>query len=145
MTTHKSFVTAIVASMLFFALSGSAAAQLKTIEIQVPDDPSQPPTATPSALRTSPGDEVELKRNGQGNTFVVFTNPGKTPFVDKDGNPVYSFPVVQLGKRFTIPDFDENDNPCPETEPGQSDCKYLVVDVKEPKRPPLDPYIIIMR
>lgn len=83
---------------------------------------------------------MEFQRNGQGNIFVVFTNPGKTPFVNNRQEPVYSFPVVQMGSRFTIR---KDANPCTETDPDKSDCKYLIVDLRNPERPALDPYIII--
>jgi len=140
MTPDKSFATTAFASALIIALSASAAAQLKTVEIEVPGDPSQPPRAVPPALDTAPGDEIEFKRNGQGNVLLIFTNPGKTPFVDNQNRPVYSLRSVQAGRRFKIR---SDHNPCAETSPGKSDCKYLVVDLKKPERPPLDPYIII--
>jgi hypothetical protein len=145
MTIESPFVRTLLASALFSAgltaLSAPLAAQSPNpVEIGIPGNPSAPPTVVPTALMVNPGEEIEFKRNGRGNVFVIFTNPGKTPFVDNDGEPVYSFPVVQMGKRFTIR---TDTNPCSETAPGQSDCKYMIVDLRNSERPPLDPYIII--
>ncbi|MFO7762382.1 MAG: hypothetical protein R6V61_01465 [Wenzhouxiangellaceae bacterium] len=145
MTIENPFIRTLLATALLSAgltvLSAPAAAQsAKSVEIGIPGNPSAPPTVVPPALVVTPGEEIEFKRNGSGNVFVVFTNPGKTPFVDNRGDPVYSFPVVQMGARFKI----RNDtNPCNETAPGQSDCKYMIVDLRDTRRPPLDPYIII--
>lgn len=145
MTIESPFVRTLLASALLSAgltaLSAPLAAQSsKSVEIGIPGTPSAPPTVAPPALTVTPGEEIDFKRNGNGNVFVIFTNPGKTPFVDNSGDPVYSFPVVQMGARFKIR---TDTNPCSETAPGQSDCKYMIVDLRNSGRPPLDPYIII--
>lgn len=132
-------VLAIVLAMVLAVAPATAQAQ-KTVEIEVPADPTRPPTANPPAIEVSPGEELEFSKKGGGNIFVIFTNEGKTPFVDRDGKPVYTIRVVHLGRKYRIR---EDENPCAQTQPGQSDCKYMVVDLKDAYRPPLDPYIII--
>ncbi|MFU8877428.1 MAG: hypothetical protein ACNA7E_04745 [Wenzhouxiangellaceae bacterium] len=130
-------------ALLAFAAVATAPAiaqAQKTVEIEVPADPAKPPIANPPVVVLAPGEELELIKKGGGNIFVVFTNEGKTPFVDRDGRPVYTIPVVHLGRKYKIR---EDENPCAQTRPQQSDCKYMVVDLRDEHRPPLDPYIII--
>lgn len=118
----------------------AAAQESKVLVIEIPADSSVPPKVSEPALKIAPGEPLTFQKQGGGNIVVVFTNPGKTPFVNNRNEPVYSFRVVHAGTRFKIR---EDANPCTATGPDKSDCKYLVVDLKHPERPALDPYIII--
>jgi len=133
----------LYAMLLWVVFSAPALAQFsKAIEIELPSSASKNPSVNRPALKVSPGDEVEFKLKARGNVFMIFSNPGKTPFVNDRGEPVYWLRLVDRSNRYTIR---TDTNPCAETEPGKSDCKYMIVDLKNSGRPPLDPYIIILR
>jgi hypothetical protein len=129
------------AMLAMAAFCAPAYAQVsRSVEIKLPSNASKNPSVNRPALEVSPGESVEFKLRGNGSVFMIFTNPGKTPFVNNRGEPVYSFRLVQAGNRYKIR---TDENPCVETEAGKSACKYMLVDMKSPQRPPLDPYIII--
>lgn len=143
MSVEKLSIQVLFVSAVLLVLAAPTAAQSsRTVEIDLPSNLSKAPAADIPALTVSAGESVEFRLKGNGNVFAIFTNPGKTPFVNARGEPVYSFPVIQMGKRFKIR---TDANPCTETAPGKSDCKYMIVDLRNPQRPPLDPYIIIRR
>lgn len=113
------------------------------VSIEFPDDAKLPPSVDRPVLRTEAGARVEFGTRGPAQ--VIFVNPGKTPFVDRTGQPVYWFDVNRLmGQSLWIR---KDENPCAplEDDPGRSVCKYIVLDRTKVERPPLDPYIIILR
>ncbi|MDT8410340.1 MAG: hypothetical protein RQ741_12115 [Wenzhouxiangellaceae bacterium] len=68
---------------------------------------------------------------------IIF--PKQTPFVERNGNEIYSFTVGSMnGRKLKVR---QDDQACMSA-PG---CKYIVSDRSNPGRPPLDPYIIIGR
>ncbi len=103
------------------------------IGIEVPENPSQSPRVDVETLSARPGQEVSWESNHP--VLVVF--PEETPFVGPNGRPVYQF-NVRASHRLRIRD--DSDQLC--SPPG---CKYMVIDLGNDQRPPLDPYIIIDR
>lgn len=104
-----------------------------TIEIGVPEDETNPPSVDIETLGALPGQEITWQSNRP--VLVVF--PEDTPFVGPSGRPVFQFNVRAM-HRLRIRD--DSDTLC--SPPG---CKYMVVDLGADQRPPLDPYIIIVR
>lgn len=102
------------------------------IEVVVPDDPSLPPAAQPETLIAEPGEEIVINTNAR----VRIQFEGQSPFVNQNDVPVMNF-VVNRGNRPMRVRTDGSG--CP----TQNPCKYMVHDLENPGRPPLDPYIII--
>lgn len=105
------------------------------IDIQVPEDTSRSPIASPVTLVVQADQAVELMSDRA--VQVIF--PEETPFMDHRDRPVYTFNL--RSRRASSLRLREERGLC-ETEPG---CKYIVIDRSAPGRPPLDPYIIIER
>ncbi len=103
------------------------------IGIEVPENPAHSPRVDVETLSARPGQEVSWESNQP--VLVVF--PEETPFVSRNGRPVYQF-NVRASHRLRIRD--DSDQLC--SPPG---CKYMVIDLGNDQRPPLDPYIIIDR
>lgn len=108
-----------------------------TVEIKIPDNPSQPPVAGPEIIVGGAGATINFQSDGPA--MVIFSEDG-TPFVNPGGRPVYRFNVSRLNGRSLV--IRGDDNPCRE-EDGRLGCKYIIVDPGNQERPPLDPYIII--
>lgn len=102
------------------------------IEVDVPDDPSLPPAAQPETLMTVAGSEIVFTTNAR----IRVRFEGQSPFVNPGGQPIMNF-VVNRGNR---PMRVRTDGAACS---AQSPCKYMVHDLEDPGRPPLDPYIII--
>lgn len=102
------------------------------IEVAVPDDPSLPPAAQPETLVTEAGMDILIGTNA----MVRIQFEGQTPFVNSQGAPIMNF-VVNPGNRPMRVRTDGG--ACSAEDP----CKYMVHDLEDPGRPPLDPYIII--
>lgn len=102
------------------------------IDVVVPDDPSRPPTSQPETLMTEAGTEITISTNVQ----VRITFDGESPFVNPGGGPIMNF-VVNRGNRPMRVRTDGG--ACSAENP----CKYMVHDLENQDRPPLDPYIII--
>ncbi len=77
----------------------------------------------------------------QGNTRTLVVFPEETPFVDSRGEPIYHFSSDDTDRLLTIRDHPSDR--CPR--PYGCSFKYIVIDTSNPRRPPLDPYIIILR
>ncbi|MGK7294333.1 MAG: hypothetical protein ACNS61_00730 [Candidatus Wenzhouxiangella sp. M2_3B_020] len=145
MTVAIPLVRSILAVTALLLLAGNAAAQCSPkceVVITVPPG-NGPPQVDVQVLSTPPGQSVAFRHRGGMPVELVFTNPGKTPFLGPNGRPVETVRIAgNSSKRFSVRD--DGENPCREkTGPfGErySDCKY---DVIVPGRPALDPYIII--
>lgn len=103
------------------------------IGIEVPGNPAHSPRVDIETLMVRPGEEISWQSNSP--VLVVF--PEDTPFVGPNGVPVYQFNVRASHRLRVRTDSDDLCSP-----PG---CKYMVVDLGNDQRPPLDPYIIIDR
>lgn len=129
---------AVFATTLLVGIVLPVSAQQRTcppacgIEVSVPDDPSMPPSADPETLFTQAGMEIVVDTNA----MVRIQFEGQTPFVNSQGAPIMNF-VVNPGNRPMRVRTDGN--ACSAQDP----CKYMVHDLEDPSRPPLDPYIII--
>lgn len=131
-------VTISFAAVVLTAIALPASAQQRScppacgIEVEVPDDPSLPPAAQPETLVTDADMDILIDTN----SMVRIQFEGQTPFVNEQGAPIMNF-VVNRGNR---PMRVRSDGAaCSEQNP----CKYMVHDLENPARPPLDPYIII--
>lgn len=102
------------------------------IEVAVPADPSLPPAAQPETLISDAGMEVVITTN----SMVRIRFEDQSPFVNENGVPIMNF-VVNSGNRPMQVRTDGG--ACT----AQNPCKYMVHDLEDPERPPLDPYIII--
>lgn len=152
MTNAKPFYLSVLASVALVMLPALSAAQACSpecsISITLPANNEMPVIDHP-VVKADSGAAIEFNLDSPGNVWVFFTNPGKTPFVDRQGDPVYSFNVNQLnGQSLRIRQIAEGEtNPCPVKQNRQgkeySECKYSVVESGNHRRPPLDPFIII--
>jgi len=93
-------------------------------------------------LRVKGGTKVTFDvRGGPGGghgAVLVFEDPA---FVNKDDEPIYVLWLKPGKRKFkTMPP-----PACPAaSRPGDPEgCKYTVIDLDDPRRPPLDPWIII--
>jgi len=102
------------------------------IEVVVPEDPSLPPASQPETLVTDAGTEIMINTNAR----VRIRFEGQSPFVNRNGVPVMNF-VVNAGNRPMRVRTDGG--ACSDQNP----CKYMIHDLGNSGRPPLDPYIII--
>lgn len=103
------------------------------IGIEVPSQNTASPRVDIETLFVSAGEDVNWKTNRR--IMVIF--PEQTPFIDRNsGELVYHFNVRQTHRLRVREHADDLCSP-----PG---CKYIVVDLANPDRPPLDPYIIIL-
>lgn len=126
------------AAFALTAIAPAASAQQRScppacgIDVSVPEDPSLPPVSAPETLLTRAGTEILISTDSR----VRIEFEGQSPFVNPGGQPIMNF-VVNRGKRPMRVRTDgaacSADNP----------CKYMVHDLEDPGRPPLDPYIII--
>lgn len=129
------------------AIAQSCAPECK-VSIQLPPN-NQMPVVDHPVVKADPGARIDFALDGPGTVWVIFTNEGKTPFVDRQGNPVYSFNINQLnGQSLQIREIGDGEpNPCAAKQDDEgkeySDCKYNVAETGNHRRPPLDPYIII--
>ena len=103
------------------------------ISIEVPEDPAQSPQVDIDTLSARPGQELTWQSNRP--VLVVF--PEDTPFVGPSGRPIYQFNIRSMNRLRIREDSADICSP-----PG---CKYMVVDLGDDQRPPLDPFIIIER
>lgn len=152
MTNAKLYFLSALASLALFVLPAVAAAQACqpecSISITLPPGNAMP-VVDHTVVKADPGATIEFNLADPGNVWVFFTNPGKTPFVDQQGDPVYSFNVNQLnGQRLRVRKIEDGEaNPCPVKLNSQgkeySACKYSVVESGNHRRPPLDPFIIL--
>ena len=102
------------------------------IEVSVPEDPSRPPESQPETLLTEAGMEIVIDTNVR----VRIRFEDQSPFVNPGGQPIMNF-VVNRGNR---PMRVRSDGGACS---AQNPCKYMIHDLENPGRPPLDPYIII--
>jgi len=131
-------VPIFLAAFALSAIAPAASAQQRScppacgIDVSVPENPSLPPSSEPETLLTQAGMEIMVSTNSR--VRIVFE--GQSPFVNPGGQPIMNF-VVNRGNRPMRVRTDgaacSADNP----------CKYMVHDLEDPGRPPLDPYIII--
>lgn len=131
-------------SHIFFAVSVLAASALPalaqqsecppacTIEVVVPEDLSLPPASQPETLSTGAGTEITINTNAR----VRIQFEGHSPFVNRNGVPVMNFVVNQGNRPMRVR---TDGGACSDRNP----CKYMIHDLGNPGRPPLDPYIII--
>lgn len=154
MINAKPLLSPVLAAVALLLLPGLAAAQACSPECSIsielsPDNKT--PTVDHPVVKADPGAQIdfELKGARRGAIWIIFPGEGKTPFVDNQNDPVYSFNLNRLsGSSLKIRKIPEGEtNPCAAKQDDQgkeySDCKYIVVDVGNYSRPPLDPYIII--
>lgn len=105
------------------------------IGVTVPGQRDRAPSASPVTLVVKPGERIEFLSDQA--VQVIF--PEQTPFVDRQGRPVYTFNLrSRRAQQLSVRD---EEDICTR-EPG---CKYIVIDRSEAGRPPLDPWIIIDR
>src|SRR6056297_4009615 len=102
------------------------------LEVVVPEDPSLPPASQPETLVTEAGTEIMIHTNAR----VRIRFEDQSPFVNPGGQPILNF-VVNRGNRPMRVRTDGG--ACSAENP----CKYMIHDLENPGRPPLDPYIII--
>ena len=128
----------LFAAVVLTATALPASAQQRTcppacgIEVAVPDDLSLPPASRPETLVTEAGTEILINTNAR----VRIRFEDQSPFVNPGGQPILNF-VVNRGNRPMRVRTDGG--ACSAENP----CKYMIHDLENPGRPPLDPYIII--
>ncbi|HKL53977.1 MAG TPA: hypothetical protein VJ902_08460 [Wenzhouxiangellaceae bacterium] len=128
----------LFAAVVLTATALPASAQQRTcppacgIEVAVPDDLSLPPASQPETLVTDAGMEILINTNAR----VRIQFEEQSPFVNPGGQPIMNF-VVNRGNRPMRVRTDGG--ACTAENP----CKYMIHDLENPGRPPLDPYIII--
>lgn len=131
-------VPVVFAAVVLTATALPASAQQRNcppacgIEVEVPDDRSLPPAAQPETLVTEASTDILIDTN----SMVRIRFEGQTPFVNEQGAPIMNF-VVNRGNR---PMRVRTDGAACSAE---NPCKYMVQDLENLGRPPLDPYIII--
>ncbi len=100
-------------------------------------DDAIPPSVGHQNVRVEPDQQVAWSSNTR--TLVVF--PDGTPFVDGKGNPIYTFYTGSQEISLKVRNFATDHCPVPRGCP----FKYYVIDTENSRRPPLHPYIIILR
>lgn len=105
------------------------------LAIQLPGNIGSRPTISSNTVIAGPGGTIGFRPSAK--VLIIFNED--TPFIDDRGNPVYHFDARGRGTR-RMRVRDDVEGLC--APPG---CKYMVVDIRNPNRPPLDPYIIIER
>lgn len=111
-----------------------------TIEITLPDDPASPPQVSVEYLHVVGGSEVEIVvtggPDGLEQSVLQFQLP-HTPFVGPHDRPMETVALQAGSNLFRIRSYE--DGYCHDPE----GCKYDIVNLANPGRPPLDPWITI--
>lgn len=82
-------------------------------------------------LRVRGNSDITIHNRGAGEVLLVFD---MAAFADVDGKPLFTVKLAQGRNSFRT----RPAGSCP-----PSGCKYTIVDLNNPNRPPLDPWIII--
>lgn len=132
---------ALIAGCATYPWSPPGCATDCSIQVQLPSDPGQPPSA-PEIFRVVEGTAVSFPMRTRGidaaDTRMVLAF-GEAAFQDAEGNPVYTLELSQPGQHYRARAY--ADGVCR----PPAGCRYVLVNVGNPHRPAVinSPRVII--